>query len=577
MLLRLLRTTLRRYRSALWWVVVLQLVQAVATLLLPRLTADIIDRGVARGDRPYIWRTGGVMLLVTLLQVGCSVGAVYFGSRAAMGVGRDVRAGVFHRVGEFSTREVDHFGAPSLITRITNDVQQVQVLVLMICTMLIAAPITAVGGIVLALQEDVPLTWTLAVSLPLMLVFVGTVLRFMVPQFRLMQQRIDIVNRVLREQLMGIRVIRAFVREPAEERRFERANADLTATSTTTGRLMASLFPVVMLIVNLSSVAVIWFGAKRIDSGDLRVGQLVAFLTYLVQILMSAMFATFIAVLWPRSAVSAERIVEVLDTELSVVPPTEPVVVDEPTSTIRFERVGFSYPGAEYPVLRDITFTARPGQTTAIIGGTGSGKTTLLQLIPRLFDPTAGAVTLNHRDVRDIAPEALWRRIGYSPQRPYLFSGTVATNLRYADPDATDADLWEALEVAQAAGFVRSMAGGLDATIAQGGANLSGGQRQRLAIARAIVRRPSVFLFDDSFSALDLATDAALRRALAPRTRDATVIVVAQRVSTILHADQIVVLDQGQIVDIGTHDELVERCPTYGEIVASQLSAQEAG
>ncbi len=579
MLVRLLRQHLRPYHRALGFVVVLQFVQAIAALYLPRLNSEIIDRGVAHGDRSFIWRTGAAMLGISVVQIGCAVAAVYFGARVAMGLGRDLRSALFHRVGEFSTREVDHFGPPSLITRITNDVQQVQLLVLMICTLLISAPITAVGGIIMALSEDVQLTTVLFVALPLMLLAIAVVLRSMVPQFRLMQERIDQVNQVLREQLMGIRVIRAFVREPAEEARFDAVNRQLTATSMTAGRLMASMFPMVMLIVNLSSAAAIWFGARRIDGHSLTLGNLVAFLSYLVQILMAAMFATFIAVLWPRSAVSAERVVEVLDTATSVPPPETPLRTDDAAAepSVRFEHVSFHYPGADLPVLHDISFTATAGTTTAVIGGTGSGKTTLVNLIPRLFDATGGRVLLDGLDVRDREPEDLWRRIGLVPQRPYLFSGTVASNLRAAKPEATDAELWDALDVAQASEFVRQMPGQLDAAIAQGGTNVSGGQRQRLAMARAIVRRPRIYLFDDSFSALDVATDARLRAALTDVVAHAVVMVVAQRVATVLDADQIVVLDDGEIVGTGTHQTLLTSCPTYREIVESQLSAAEAG
>lgn len=576
MLVRLLRSYLRPYHRALLYVVVLQFIQAIAALYLPRLNAEIIDQGIARGDRGFIWSTGGQMLAISLLQIACSIGAVYFGARTAMGFGRGLRAGIFHQVGNFSTREVDQFGAPSLITRITNDVQQVQLLVLMTCTLMVAAPITAVGGIIMALREDVGLTTILFVSLPLMLGVIALVLRFMIPQFRLMQERIDLTNTVLREQLMGIRVIRAFIREPSEERRFGRVNADLTDTSMHAGRLMATMFPTVMLIVNLSSVAAIWFGAKRIDAGSLRIGELVAFLSYLVQILMAAMFATFIAVLWPRSAVSAERVVEVLDTPSSVVAPDAPVTPGAVTASVRFDHVSFRYPGAEQPVLSNIGFSANAGQTTAIIGSTGAGKTTLLNLIPRLFDVTGGTVLVDGVDVRRYEPEVLWGRIGLVPQRPYLFSGTVGSNLRAAKADATDDELWAALAIAQAADFVRDMPGGLEATITQGGLNVSGGQRQRLAMARAIVRRPQIYLFDDSFSALDVTTDAKLRTALVPVVADAVVIVVAQRVSTIVGADQIVVLDDGAVLGIGTHDELLTTCPTYAEIVGSQLSAADA-
>jgi ATP-binding cassette, subfamily B, multidrug efflux pump len=576
MLVRLLRVFLRPYRGALVAVVVLQFVQSVAGLYLPRLNAEIIDQGIAQDDRGLILATGGLMLLLSLLQISCAIGAVYFGARAAMGFGRDARGAIFHHVGSFSTREVEGFGAPSLITRITNDVSQVQVLVLMLCTMLLAAPITAIGGTVMAMREDIGLSIVLAVGLPLMLIYIAAIIRRMIPQYRRLQERIDEVNRVLREQLMGLRVIRAFVREPSEEQRFGEANRELTSTWLVAGRLFASLFPIVMLVAMLSSVAVVWLGAGRIEDGSLQVGELVAFLTYLTQILMSTLMAAFIAVMWPRAAVCAERIVEVLDTASSVEPPAAPVGAVPPRATVEMRAVGFRYPGAEAGVLSEISFTVGPGQTTAIIGSTGSGKTTLVHLIPRFFDVTSGAVLVDGVDVRHMEPEDLWRRIGIVPQRPYLFSGTVAGNLRYADPDATDDELWAALDIAQASEFVQRMPGALDAPIDQGGTNVSGGQRQRLAIARALVRRPEIFLFDDSFSALDLATDARLRAALAPHVAEAAMIVVAQRVSTIVHADQILVLEDGRIVGRGRHGELVETCVEYREIVESQLAATGA-
>ena len=576
MLLRLLRTYLRNYRRPLAAVVALQAVQAIATLALPSLNADIIDKGVLTGDDGYIYRIGGIMLAVTLLQVVCATGAVYYGSKAAMGFGRDVRAGIFHTVTGFSAREVGDFGAPSLITRITNDVTQVQMFVLMTCTLLIAAPITCVGGIVMALREDVGLSWILTVSIPVLVALVVLVVSRMVPQFRLMQERIDRLNQVLREQITGIRVVRAFVREPAERQRFAEVNDRLTDTALRAGRLQAWMVPIVMMVLNGSSVAVLWFGAHRIDSGQMQVGALIAFLSYLTQILLAVMMATFIAVLAPRASVCAERIVEVLDTPSSVVTSPAPTTELGAPGTLELQGVGFHYPGAEAPILTDITLRAAAGQTTAIIGSTGSGKTTLLNLIPRLFDATSGTVLVDGVDIRELAPDTLWERIGLVPQKPYLFSGSVASNLRFADPDATDDDLWAALDIAQASDFVRAMPGGLDAPITQGGANVSGGQRQRLAIARALVRKPEIYLFDDSFSALDLATDARLRAALAPHTADATVVIVAQRVSTIKDADQILVLEDGHVVGLGTHAELLEGCPTYQEIVASQMSAEEA-
>lgn len=576
MLSRLLRSYLGRYRGALIAVMLLQTFQATAALYLPTLNASIIDKGVARGDTGYIWSTGALMVAVTLLQVVCACAAVYYGSRASMGFGRDVRSGIFHRVSEFSAREVGQFGAPSLITRITNDVQQVQMFVLMTCTMLVAAPITAIGGIVMAIREDGGLSWVLAASVPLLLICVGSVVSRMVPQFRVMQTRIDTVNRVLREQITGIRVVRAFVREPVEARRFADVNGDVTDAALRAGRLQALMFPTVMFILNASSVAVLWFGAHRIAQGQMKIGSLIAFLSYLAQILMSVMMATFMAVLIPRAAVCAERINEVLDTESSVVRSATPTNELLSHGTLELRNVGFHYPGAEAPVLSGISVRAIAGQTTAIIGSTGSGKTTLLSLIPRLFDATSGAVMVDGIDIRDLNPDVLWGRIGLVPQKPYLFSGTVASNLRFADPDATDAELWAALEIAQASDFVKAMPGGLDAPIAQGGSNVSGGQRQRLAIARALVRKPEIYLFDDSFSALDLATDARLRAALVPVTADATVVIVAQRVSTIINATQILVLEDGQTVGLGTHAELLATCPTYAEIVSSQMSAEEA-
>jgi ATP-binding cassette, subfamily B, multidrug efflux pump len=576
MLIKLLRTYLRPYTSALVAVVVLQLVSTMANLYLPSLNADIIDKGVARGDTGYILSTGGWMLAVTFVQIVCSIAAVYFGARAAMAFGRDVRSAIFHKVGTFSGREVAQFGAPSLITRNTNDVQQVQMLVLMTCTLMVAAPIMCVGGIIMALRQDVGLSWLMLVSIPALVVAIGLIVVRMVPQFRLMQARIDTVNRVLREQLSGIRVVRAFVRERAEADRFAEANAALTLTALRVGRLMVLIFPTVMLILNASSVAVLWFGAARVNSGEMQIGALTAFLMYLMLILMSVMMATFMAIMIPRAAVSSDRIGEVLSTDSSVVPPSNPVREVHSRAELELRDVEFRYPGAAQPVLRKISFRAGAGQTTAIIGSTGAGKTTLVSLIARLFDATSGTVLIDGVGVRDLDPEMLWSRIGLVPQKPYLFTGTVASNLRYGNPQATEADLWEALEVAQAADFVRAMPDGLDAHIAQGGTNVSGGQRQRLAIARALVRQPEIYLFDDSFSALDLSTDARLRAALRPHIAQATVVIVSQRVSTITDADQIVVLDDGEIVGLGRHEELLETCPTYIEIVQSQLAAEPA-
>ncbi|MGW4638456.1 ABC transporter ATP-binding protein [Sphaerisporangium sp. NPDC004334] len=572
----MLRVHLRPYSAALVAVVALQLVGTIASLYLPSLNADIIDKGVATGDTGYIVGTGGWMLTVSLVQIACSIAAVYYGAKVAAGFGRDVRGAVFHRVVGFSTREVAQFGAPSLITRSTNDVQQVQMLVVMTCTMLVAAPIMCVGGIIMALRQDIGLSWLMLVCVPALLVSIGLIVFRMVPQFRAMQTRIDEVNRVLREQLSGIRVVRAFVREREETRRFADANQALTDTALRVGRLTALIFPVVMLILNASSVAVLWFGAARVDSGEIQVGALTAFLMYLMQILMSVMMATFISIMIPRAAVCAERIGEVLDTESSVRPPDEPVRDAGRRAELVMRDVEFRYPGAAAPVLSGISFRAVAGQTTAVIGSTGSGKTTLVSLVPRLFDATSGTVSVDGVDVRDLDSQLLWTRIGLVPQKPYLFTGTVASNLRYGNPNATDEELWEALEVAQARDFVEAMPEGLQAPITQGGTNVSGGQRQRLSIARALVSKPEIYLFDDSFSALDLATDARLRAALRPRTAEAAVVIVGQRVSTIADADQIIVLDDGVIAGIGTHDELLASCPTYVEIVESQVTAGSA-
>ncbi|GAB3309938.1 ATP-binding cassette domain-containing protein [Epidermidibacterium keratini] len=571
MLLRLLRTYLRPYRTNLIAIVVLQLISSLATLYLPSLNAQIIDDGVAKGDSGYIISTGSWMLLITAAQVTAAIAQAYVGARTAMGLGRDIRRAIFGRVMSFSAREVGQFGAPSLITRNTNDVQQVQLLVVMGTTIFVAAPITAVGGLVMALREDAGLSWLLLISVPALAIAVGLIVWRMVPQFRLMQTRIDAVNRVLREQITGIRVVRAFIREPEEQQRFDAANEALTQTAVRAGRLQALIFPTVMLVLNASSVAVLWFGGFRVDDGDIQIGALTAFLAYLMQILMAVMMATFLFMLVPRSAVSAERITEVLDTRSSVVPPEEPIPAGADVG-VELDHATFTFPGADEPVLRDITFTARAGTTTAIIGSTGSGKTTLLNLIARLVDVTDGAVRIDGTNVRDLSPEQLWSMIGLVPQRPYLFTGTIASNLRYGDPQATDEQLWHALDIAQA-DFVRDLDGGLDAPIAQGGTNVSGGQRQRLAIARALVRRPQIYLFDDAFSALDLGTDARLRAALKPVTADAVMIVVAQRISTITEADQIIVLEDGRIVGIGTHEQLLVTCAEYTEIAQSQATA----
>jgi len=576
MLKKLLWDFLGRYRRPLLAVAGLTFIQTMATLLLPALNADIIDKGIATGDTAYIWRLGGLMLLITLVQVLFAIGAVCYGARVAMAFGRDVRGALFHRVTGYSTQEVGMFGAPSLITRITNDVTQVQMLVLMSCTLLVAAPITIVGGVILAVREDAPLSMLLLVSVPALVISVGLVIVRMIPQFQVMQTRIDRINQVLREQITGMRVVRAFVREPHEVDRFGQANDDLTLTSLRAGRLMAFMFPTVLLVLNLSSAAAIWLGAGRIDSGEMQVGALIAFLSYLIQILMSVMMATFVAVLTPRASVSADRIEEVLGTASSVLAPAVPVIPVGAAPSLELRQVEFKYPGAEFPVLCDISFKAVAGETTAIVGSTGSGKTSLVNLIPRLFDATGGSVLVDGVDVRRMEPERLWSRIGLVPQKPFLFSGTVASNLRFGNPLATDEQLWEALEIAQAKDFVLAMPGGLDAPIRQGGSNVSGGQRQRLAIARALVTRPRIYLFDDSFSALDLATDARLRAAFVPVVDDAVTVIVAQRVSTIMNAGQILVIEDGRQVGLGTHRELLQDCPTYAEIVASQMSEEEA-
>ncbi|MFC8344886.1 ABC transporter ATP-binding protein [Streptomyces sp. NPDC057280] len=576
MLIRLLRTYLRPYKKPIGVLVLLQFLQTCATLYLPTLNADIIDHGVVNGDTGYILSYGALMIGISLAQVVCNIGAVYYGARTAAALGRDVRAAVFDRVQSFSAREVGHFGAPSLITRTTNDVQQVQMLALMTFTLMVSAPIMCVGGIVLALGLDVPLSAVLVAVVPTLGICVTLIVRRLRPLFRSMQVRLDTVNRVLREQITGNRVIRAFVRDQYEEERFRKANGDLTAMSLATGNMLALMFPVVMTTVNLSSIAVVWFGAHRIDSGGMQIGDLTAFLAYLMQIVMSVMMATFMFMMVPRAEVCAERIQEVLDTDSSVVPPLAPVTELRRHGHLEIRDAGFRYPGAEEPVLKGVDLVARPGEVTAVIGSTGSGKSTLLGLVPRLFDATEGEVLVDGVAVADVEPTLLARTVGLVPQKPYLFAGTVATNLRYGNPDATDEELWHALEVAQAKSFVEQLENGLDSPIAQGGTNVSGGQRQRLAIARTLVQRPEIYLFDDSFSALDYATDAALRAALAAETAEATVVIVAQRVATIRDADRIVVLDEGRVVGTGTHRELMADNETYREIVLSQLTEAEA-
>ena len=576
MLVSLLRTYLRPYQRPIAMIVLFQLVSTIASLYLPGLNAQIIDQGVVTGDTGYIVRTGGVMLGVTVVQILCSVGAVYFGARTAMALGRDLRESVFVTVDSFAAQEVGRFGAPSLITRSTNDIQQVQMLAMLTFTMMIAAPIMCFGGIIMALRQDVYLSSLLVVIVPTLLVCVILIISRMRPLFRSMQEKIDLINRILREQIGGVRVIRAFVKDAHEQQRFDGASTDLMNVSMGVGRLMALMFPIVMLVMNVSSVAVMWVGGHRIASGDMQIGTLTAFLSYLMQILMSVMMATFMFVMVPRAEVSAERITEVLDTVPSVRAPDAPQVRVRHTGLVELRAASFSYPGAQEPVLHGANLIARPGETTAIVGSTGSGKSTLLNLIPRLVDVTGGMVLVDGHDIRSLDPKDLRSSIGLIPQRAYLFGGTVATNLRYGKADATDDELWAALEIAQAREFVEAMSEGLNSVIAQGGTNVSGGQRQRLAIARAVIKAPDIYLFDDSFSALDYDTDARLREALSTITARSSVIIVAQRISTIRNADRIVVLDQGSVVGTGTHSALMSSCDTYREIVLSQLSEEEA-
>jgi ATP-binding cassette subfamily B protein len=573
--IRLLRAYLRPYAAVLVAIVALVSVQALANLYLPSLNADIINDGVVKGDIDEIVRIGAVMLAVTLVSVVCAIVGVFFSSRVAMGVGRDLRGSIFRKVLSFSQAETNVFGTPSLITRNTNDVQQVQMLLVISLSIMILAPITAVGGVIMALQEDVALSATLLVIIPVMFLVIGLLIRRAMPLFRAMQVKIDRINQVMRETLSGIRVIRAFVRTRHEEERFDAANRDLTETALQVTRLFALAMPLIMAIFNLSSVAIMWFGAIQVDSGAMPIGNLTAFIQYVMQILMAVMMATLMFVMVPRAAASAERIAAVLDADLSIHDPVAPAPIAAPRGVVEFRDVDFGYPGAADPVLHGISFVARPGETTAIVGSTGSGKSTVVNLLPRFFDVTDGSVSIDGVDVREMRQEDLWSLLGIVPQRAFLFSGTVASNLRYGAPDATDDDLWRALRIAQADDFVAEMEGGLDAPIAQGGTNVSGGQRQRLAIARAVARRPRIYVFDDSFSAVDFATDARLRAALRDETRDATVIIVAQRVGTIMHADRIVVLEDGAVVGAGTHRELLETCETYREIVFSQLSAEE--
>jgi len=570
-LLRLLLTFLRPYRGPVALVVVLVLAQSIANLYLPNLNADIINNGVSKGDIGYIWRTGGLMLALAVGVGVLAIVAVWFSSRASMGLGRDVRRAIFERVQGFSAREMNRFGTPSLITRNTNDVQQVQLFVQLALSILVTAPIMLVGGIILAVREDVTLSGVLIVILPLMVAVIGTLMYFAIPLFQSLQVKIDRINLVLREQITGVRVIRAFNRTPYEQDRFGAANADLTGTALRVNRIFALALPSLLLIMNLSSVAVVWFGGHLIDSGQMPVGNLIAFLAYILQILFAVMMAVMMAIFIPRAAASATRLEEVLNTEPSIAEPATPVEPAAVTGTAEFRKVTFGYPGGEAPVLHELSFELRPGETTAIIGGTGSGKTTLVNLIPRFFDVTAGAVLVNDVDVREQGLERLWSTIGLVPQQAYLFRGTIAENLRFGNTDATDEELWQALEVAQARDFVAALPEKLEAPVDQGGTNLSGGQRQRLAIARAVVKQPRLYLLDDCFSALDAGTDARLRAALKLEARDATVVIVAQRVSTILHADRIIVLDAGRIVGMGTHRDLLSSTDAYREIVESQL------
>ncbi|SFC61063.1 ATP-binding cassette, subfamily B [Nocardioides terrae] len=576
MLLRLLRTYLSPYKRWLAAIVVLQFVSTGAMLYLPTLNADIIDRGIAQGDTGYIATTGAWMLAVSVAQIICSICSSFFASRSATAFGRDLRRELFHKIGGFGAFEVGRFGAPSLITRTTNDAQQVQMLGYVLCAMAVQIPIMMIGAVFMALRQDTHLAWLFAVLIPALFLTVALIATRMIPNFSRLQARLDNVNRVLREQITGIRVVRAFVREPQERARFEAANDELTDVSIRAGRWLVTFFPLMMLIVNIASVGVIWFGGHRVDAGEMQVGPLTAFLAYLMQVMMSVMMGTFVFMQVPRSSVCADRISEVLATEASIVPPADGISTSALHGELAFQGVDFTYPGAEQPVLTDITFTAGRGQTIAIIGSTGAGKSTLVNLVPRLFDATAGSVLVDGVDVRAWEPDALGGRLGLVPQKAFLFSGTIRSNLRYGRPDATDEEIWHALDVAQAGDFVRALEDGLDAPVVQGGTNFSGGQRQRLAIARAVVRRPEIYLFDDSFSALDLATDARLRAALKPETAEACVVIVAQRVSTIRDADLIVVLDDGRIVGRGTHPELLADNPTYQEIVGSQLSAEEA-
>ena len=576
MLIRILKTYLRPYRRNIVLVLSLLLIQSIANLYLPNLNAELINNGVSKGDIGYIWHIGAIMLAASALIMGASIWIAYLSSRVSMSFGRDLRTNVFVAVERFSARELNKFGAPSLITRNTNDVQQVQMVLFMGLTMMLAAPITGVGAVIMALKTNVKLSGLLLVVVPIMGTMVFLLLRRIVPLFRVMQIKIDRINLVLREQISGIRVIRAFVKTRFEEDRFAQTNQDLMTTTLSVTRTFAIMFPSLMLVLNLSSVAVIWFGAKLVDSGNMPIGNLTAFLAYIMQILGSVMMAIMMSLMIPRAEASAERIQEVLSTESSVVDSLNPQVPTQRTGLVEFKDVEFRYPGAEQPVLTGITFTAKSGETTAIVGSTGSGKSTLLNLIPRFIDVTGGSVSIDGIDIKDQSLESVWSNIGLVPQRAFLFGGSITDNIQYGKKDASEEEIWSALEIAQASDFVEALPEKLMANVAQGGTNFSGGQRQRLSIARAVVRKPRIFLLDDSFSALDYTTDAKLRAALEAQASDATVIVVAQRVSTIIGADQIIVLDYGKIVGVGDHHSLMKDCQTYKEIVLSQLSPEEA-
>lgn len=572
LLIKLLLQYLRPYWRSLMAVVVLQLLGAVALLYLPNLNANIVDYGVAAGNTTYILKTSVLMLVVTIGQMACSVPANYFGMRVSMAFGRDLRAALFRHAMSFSARELVKFGAPSLITRNMNDVQQIEQLVAMSSTVIVTAPIIGIGATIMAIHENRGLSWLIWVSVPALAGTIGMITHRMVPLFRRMQTCLDSVNRILREQIGGVRVVRAFVREPLERQRFQGANVELTDASLQVGRLMALLVTSLFLVLNMSSAALLWFGAIRISAGETQIGTLTALLVYLAEILMSVMMGAFMLVLIPRATVCADRICEVLETDTSLAPPRTVIRSVAAHPEVEFRSVTFWYRGAVEPVLREVSFKVKSGQTVAVIGSTGAGKTTLISLVPRMLDATSGTVLVGGVDVRELDPERLRAHIGFVPQTSYLFSGTVASNLRYGNSHATEEELWEALEVAQARDFVQSMQGELDASIAQGGRNLSGGQRQRLAIARALVRKPAIYLFDDSFSGLDLRTAAQVRAALTPFTRHAAVILVAQVVSMIVDADLIAVLDKGSLVGLGGHRELLHCCPTYAEIAASQRS-----